>query len=118
MKFIIDESIDFPIEEALTDRNHEVISIRKFFRGIDDEEIVLMANDSASLIVTSDKDFGELAFRQRMGHKGVVLIRLDGLSNDPKLKESLKIILAEDENLKDAFTVITPGIARIRKIID
>jgi len=34
--------------------------------------------------LTADKDFGELVFRQRLLHSGIVLIRLAGLKPETK----------------------------------
>jgi hypothetical protein len=36
------------------------------------------------LLATADKDFGELVFRQRRVHAGVVLVRLAGLPTAAK----------------------------------
>ena len=52
--------------------------------GIEDEIVLKLANDNGSLLVTQDKDFGELVFRQGLTHWGVILVRLGGLTSDLK----------------------------------
>jgi hypothetical protein len=59
-------------------------------------------------LLTCDKDFGELVYRQALTHAGVVLIRLDGLSSESKgtiVSLAIKDHLAE---MQDAFTVTSP----------
>ena len=46
--------------------------------GIDDERVLRLADSQGALLLTSDKDFGELVFRQRLLHSGVILFRLAG----------------------------------------
>jgi len=43
-----------------------------------DSEIIFRANDEARLLLTEDKDFGELVFRWRKPVPGVLLLRIDG----------------------------------------
>jgi len=51
-----------------------------FLAGIDDKDVLNAANREIALLITADKGFGELVFRQRLVSKGVVLVRLAGLS--------------------------------------
>ncbi len=81
MNFIIDENIDFPIEEKLEQHHFSVYSIQRHEQGLDDEEIIQLANEREAVIITNDTDFSELSFRQKLNHRGVILIRLEGLSN-------------------------------------
>jgi hypothetical protein len=72
------------------------------------------ANDTQTLLLTCDKDFGELVFRQRLVNAGVVLARLEGLVAASKadiVSEAVKNHYAE---MVGAFTVISPGLLRIR----
>ena len=58
---------------------HKVDHIAEMSPGIDNDTILRQANDNGSLLLTLDKDFGELVFRQGLVHAGVILIRLAGL---------------------------------------
>ena len=43
-----------------------------------------LANKETAPLITSDKDFGELVFRQHFISSGVILVRLSGLSTELK----------------------------------
>ncbi|MCZ7357829.1 MAG: DUF5615 family PIN-like protein [Candidatus Methanoperedens sp.] len=82
--------------------------------GISDDEVLEMANEKTVLLLTADKDFGELVFRQRRITSGVVLIRLAGLSPTRKAEIVVSAIKKHGTELKQSFSVITPGAVRIR----
>ena len=68
-----------------------------------------------SLLVTADKDFGEMVFRQNLlGAGGVVLIRLAGLSPEGKAEVVSRVFRDRGPELPQAFSVISPGRVRIR----
>lgn len=72
------------------------------------------ASDAQSLLLTCDKDFGELVFRQRQTHAGVVLIRLTGVPTVSKANIVLEAIKQHGSDMPGAFTVISPGLLRLR----
>jgi len=49
-----------------------------------DEEVLLLASDNSTLLVTADKDFGELIFRQGYVKHGIILYRLAGIPSSEK----------------------------------
>lgn len=57
-------------------------------------------------------------FRQNRISEGVILLRLDGLSNEMKVEYVLKAIEQYNHLMTKSFTVIAPGIIRIRKSSD
>jgi predicted nuclease of predicted toxin-antitoxin system len=83
--------------------------------SITDDEVLDRANANRSLLVTGDKDFGELIFRLHRVTHGVILIRLPGLS--PQLKAVIvsEAIRVHGDDMLHAFTVISPGMVRIRR---
>lgn len=84
MKIVADEGVDRQIMEKLRCENHEVICIAELTPGIKNDEVLCLANDEGAVLLTADKDFGELVFRLNRAAHGVVLIRLDGLPPDAK----------------------------------
>ena len=83
--------------------------------GIADDAVLDLANQEAVPLLTADKDFGELVFRQRRLAPGTVLIRLAGLSPTSKAEVVARSISEHVSELSQAFTVITPGTIRIRR---
>ena len=79
MKFIADESIDQPIVSQLRADGHLVEAVSELSPGITDHEVLSRSTDQGAVLLTADKDFGELVYRQGQASTGVVLIRLSGL---------------------------------------
>ena len=114
MTFVVDESVDRQIVDCLRADGYEVFYIAEMKPGISDDEVLSLANRKGSLLVTADKDFGELVFRQHRISAGVLLIRLAGLLPAEKAKMVASAIGSHKTSLPNAFTVITPGVIRIR----
>ena len=74
-----------------------------------------MANESKAILLTADRDFGDLVFRQGRLTEGVVLIRLSGLPSTKKAELVSAVIKQHAKEIQQAFSVITPGSIRIRK---
>jgi predicted nuclease of predicted toxin-antitoxin system len=115
VNLVCDEAVDDPIVARLRDDGHDVTYIRELSPAITDDEVLGLANQQAAPLVTSDKDFGELVYRLRRVNHGVVLLRLAGMSNATKADIVSNAITAHAAELDGAFTVISPGMVRIRK---
>lgn len=73
MKFVADEGIDAIIVDLLRKNDHDVIYIAEYKSGIIDEEVLEITNSQNRILMTRDKDFGELVYRDRMVHSGIIL---------------------------------------------
>lgn len=116
MNILADESVDQQIVEQLRRAGHQVIYIAETEPGISDTEVLGLANRKSSLLLTADRDFGELVFRQKLISVGVVLIRLAGLSTSQKGKITTQAIQEHETEFLQAFSVITPDAVRIRRL--
>ena len=114
MKLVADESVDFPIIEALRTAGHDVLAVVELAPGINDETVLEMANRGQALLLTADKDFGELVYRLRRVHWGVILIRLAGLGPQEKAALVARIFQTRGSEFRDAFVVITRNTVRVR----
>jgi predicted nuclease of predicted toxin-antitoxin system len=114
MRLVADEGVDKAIIDALRAAGFSVTYFAEAGSGSSDQEILAAANQSQTLLLTCDKDFGELVYRQRLATAGVVLIRLDGLSAEAKARIVQATMTAHVSELDDAFAVISPGLLRIR----
>ena len=61
MRLVADEGVDRSVVVRLRDDGHEVIFIGETSRGAADSLVLGLAAESRSILVTSDKDFGERA---------------------------------------------------------
>ena len=114
MKLVADEGVDKPIVDALRAAKFYVTYFAEESPGIDDVVILSAASQARTLLLTCDKDFGELVYRQRLSTAGVVLIRLAGLQAESKARLVTETLQGHSHEMLDAFSVITPGILRIR----
>lgn len=74
-KFTIDENLPPALAAWLRQRGFYVVSIQETSRGATDSDILRWAMQQGRVVVTADKDFGELVFRRRIAASGVVLVR-------------------------------------------
>jgi predicted nuclease of predicted toxin-antitoxin system len=115
MNLLIDENVDRQVVDRLRQNGHRVWYIAEMEPGISDDAVLELANRETALLLTADKDFGELVFRQHRLTSGVVLIRLAGLSPTHKAGIVANIISEHAAELPQAFAVVTPGVLRIRQ---
>ncbi len=116
MNLLVDESIDRQVVAGLRAYGHQTRYIAESQPGITDEEVLDLAEQEGLLLLTADKDFGELIFRQGRHGAGIILIRLSGLSAETKSDIVVSAVRDHESDLTGAFMVITPGMIRIRHI--
>ena len=114
MKFVADESVDFQIVSRLREDGHEVIYIAETQSGVSDNTVLYQANVQQAVLLTSDKDFGDLVFRQHLVSSGILLLRIAGLPQERKAAIVAQAISKHGAAMPGAFTVLTPTAIRIR----
>ncbi len=115
MNLLADEKVDHDVVERLRQDGHAVVSVAELSPSITDDEVLRQANEQSASLLTGDKDFGELVYRQGRVHAGVILLRLDGLSLDTKTNIVSEAIAKHGLEMTSAFSVISPGRVRIRR---
>ena len=116
MKIIIDESVDYYYVSELKSRYFTVVSIIKEFASLADEEIVSMSLTPPAIIITEDKDFGELVFNKQLKVFAVILMRYDKPERPVILQRLSALLLDYSQDLPDSFSVITFNKTRTRKL--
>lgn len=115
MRFVADESVDYPIIQTLRRAGHDVQAIVEIAPGTSDDEVLNLANREHAPLITADKDFGELVHRLGQANHGVILIRLAGQSPSAKAELVKRVFEDRHAELDRAFTVITAHSVRIRR---
>lgn len=113
---VVDESVDFRFIKTLQVHHILTHSILIESPGVSDDQVLQIANETNSLLLTEDKDFGELAIRLGKNHCGIVLIRIDGRPNEHEIDRSCRLIMKHYEEMRNNFSVITEKKLRIRKL--
>ncbi|NES68335.1 MAG: hypothetical protein F6K24_25425 [Okeania sp. SIO2D1] len=116
MNLLADENIKQTIVDRLRLDGHVVWYVVEMKPGVSDDVVLDLANREGALLLTADKDFGELVFRLGRVASGVILVRLAGLANSSKATIISEAIAKHSDELSGAFTVITPTTVRIRSI--
>lgn len=114
MNIFADESVNQPIVTRLRVEGHSVLAVAELAPSISDDEVLSLANANHCLLLTADKDFGDLVFRLKQISHGVVLIRLKGLSLEAQSDLVANTFANHADELVGRFTVITPSNTRIR----
>ncbi|MEZ4554203.1 MAG: DUF5615 family PIN-like protein [Dehalococcoidia bacterium] len=115
MRFLLDESVDARLQGYLQRNGHDVTSIRLDHRpGMPDHEVLALAHDEARILLTNDRDFGELIFRERLPHQGVILLRLQSVTLDAKVN-AMHDVLTHHSHELNAFLVVSEAGVRVRR---
>lgn len=116
MNLFADEGLESVVVERLRSDGHQVAWVAELAPSLPDHEVLQLASESGAVLLTADKDFGELVFRRGLGHAGVVLVRLEGLPNAYKAEIVSEVLQKHGDNMIGAFSVISTDSVRIRNI--
>jgi predicted nuclease of predicted toxin-antitoxin system len=115
-RFLADEGVDFRIVRALREAGYVVSSIQEDSPSISDAEVLARAVEEDIILVTEDKDFGDMVFLQKKSAPGILLVRLAGLSGSRKVELILEMFDRHSTELRGSFSVLTDRALRIREI--
>jgi hypothetical protein len=110
--FIADESVDMSIVEYMKALFHqdyspqEIISIQEAYSGIQDTEVLNLAYTKNRILLTEDKDFGELVYRMKYPHCGIVLIRIKDMPREERIRLAALTIKEHHTELKNNFQLL------------
>jgi predicted nuclease of predicted toxin-antitoxin system len=119
MKFLLDANVEYRLAISLRSSHHDVKTIvHDFPSHVADHEVLAIATKEQRILLTNDRDFGELIFRQHHPHCGVILFRFKNTKDiNPKLALLHTVLHEYQEHLHD-YLVLTPNGVRIRKRIE
>ena len=116
MKFLADESLEARLVEFLREQGHDVLLVAEMAPGISDAAVLAQANREQRVLLTNDKDFGELTFLQRQARHGIVLFRFQSESITLKKDRLAQLLTAHAAALLSSFTVVTDARVRLRNL--
>jgi hypothetical protein len=115
MRFLADENVPGPLVRALARAAHDVVWIREVSPGAPDRQVLDQAAADRRVLVTFDKDFGELARGAALPEGcGVILFRLP--MPRPADIPRLAAIIDGRSDWAGRFSVIEPGRVRTRPL--
>ena len=107
IKFIGDVNVEKPIIDYLLANGYNTIWVPNLDCRMVDERLLELANRERRILITNDKDFGELTYRQKRVSTGIVLFRVKGQNSRDKVRLLQKLLLTHGNRLKGYFTVVT-----------
>jgi predicted nuclease of predicted toxin-antitoxin system len=116
MRLLANENIAARIVAELRQRGHDVLAAKEAMRGEPDVALLQRASTEGRVLVTQDKDFGELAFRAGLpAESGIILFRLSSTSAEIERRRIIQAI--EDRaDWTGHFAVVTDDRIRIRAL--
>lgn len=106
MKFLADECCDANMIASLRSDGHDVLYITEFCPGKEDDEVLSKAYNDDRILLTEDKDFGELAFRMKKPAKSIVLLRFPENQYNNKTIRLNDLIITHSNKLEGNFVVV------------
>ena len=116
MQFLIDQDVYYVTAKFLIDAGHNVILVSQInLAQASDEEILTVAQSENRILVTRDRDYGNLVFVRAIG-AGVIYLRVLPKTVNAVHNELARVIETYSEvELKGAFVVVEPDGHRFRK---
>ena len=117
MNFLADENFPLLSCEILKNDQHHLRLAAVEFRGQPDTSILKGAIENEEIILTFDKDFGELIFRNSLTPPpGIILFRLHSFTPDEPALAILKLMREKSFSFIGYFTVIDNDKTRQKKL--
>jgi predicted nuclease of predicted toxin-antitoxin system len=115
MRFLVDECTGPRLAEWLSREGYEVFSVYDLARGTEDDYLIQKAFEEDWILITNDKDFGKLIYREGRPHRGVVFLRLRDEVFANKIAVMKTLLEEYSERLADQFVVVTESRVRFSR---
>ncbi len=107
MRFLVDECTGPGVAAWLAGQGHDVFSVFDEARGAADDALITKAYAESRILITNDKDFGEMVYRERRPHRGVVFLRLADERTAVKIAALQALLDNHAARLPNNFVVVT-----------
>jgi predicted nuclease of predicted toxin-antitoxin system len=117
MRFLLDQDVYSVTARFLSDLGHDVVQVAAVgLSRAEDEEILNVAQEQSRILVTRDRDYGNLVFVHALG-AGVLYLRILPSTQNAVHAELARVLSTHtEEELAKAFVVIEAGGHRLRKL--
>jgi predicted nuclease of predicted toxin-antitoxin system len=117
MRFLLDQDVYAATARFLSEQGHDVVPVSRIgLSQADDEDLLRVAQEQSRILVTRDRDFGNLVFVKALG-AGVLYLRVLPSTQNAVHNELERVLRTyAEEELAAAFVVIKPDGHRIRRL--
>ena len=116
LKFLVDVGVGKKVELFLKKKGYNTKTVRTIDPQMSDEEIIRLSLKENRMIITMDKDFGELVYHYKRDSCGVLLLRLEDATGSEKQEVVANILARHSSDIVNRYCVFQNGRLRIRKI--
>ncbi len=116
MKILVDECCPLSVVEALRENGHDVLYVAEDMRSFADIDILSQSVDEEHIILTEDRDFGGLVFRDAQPAYGIVLVRIDALLRQQKIARVRELFSTHAAELPHMMTTLTLNNTRVHPL--
>jgi predicted nuclease of predicted toxin-antitoxin system len=116
MRLLTDENVHADLVAWFRAKGHDVVSAAESLAGASDETLLARATDEARVLVTDDKDFGELVVHRRLAASGVMLLRLRDASIAVRIARLASLWPEIERSLPGRFVVVGERKLRVRPL--
>lgn len=113
-KFLVDECTGVAVVQFLRAQGFDTFSVVESMPQARDNEILYRAVQEQRVVITNDKDFGDMVYRDQREHAGIILLRLADDSTATKIRVLTAVLAEHVDKLADHFVVATEQNVRIR----
>jgi len=114
LQILVDVGVGKAVEDWLRQAGHDVRTVRERDPRMEDTDILAWAFSEQRLLITMDKDFGELVYHSGQPHAGVLLLRMADALSTEKVAAVEFITANYGDQLAGRFSVYQDGRLRIR----
>jgi predicted nuclease of predicted toxin-antitoxin system len=115
LRFLADESCDFGVVRALRAEEYDVLALTEITARSVDSDVIAQASQEKRILLTEDKDFGQLVFASQADSAGVILIRYPGNARKTLQETIVRLVRDRGSEIQNAFVVMQPGHIRVRR---
>jgi len=116
VRWLADECVDAGLVLHLRGGGHDVLYIAEIAPSVTDAEVMTRARTEGRVLLTEDKDFGDLVFRRGQQVPGIVVLRIDPAVPGAKTKRLDAAIARFGENLLGRYTIVEAARFRARPL--
>lgn len=107
LKFLANVNIEKPITDFLTKNGFDVKLVTDIDKRMPDVNVCKIANNEQRVILTNDKDFGEIVYLQKMVSYGIILLRIQKQNSFEKITLLEKLLNNYSEKIINHFVIVT-----------
>lgn len=117
IKLLADENVPLPTVWRLRENGFDIASMSELNPGVDDLEVLRTARQEQRVLITFDRDFGELIFRDLAPvPPGVVYLRVIASHPEEPAGILADVLSSSDIDVTGRFTVVTREHVRQRDL--